>query len=260
MRDLNDKSTGGSLTADEWNDLPSEVQNIIEDLGQALSGGDLDQLGKAIAGMVGAADFYSETGAADAYVATKIGAKQGPAALDAVHDGLTVRFRPGNANTGASTLNVNGLGVKDIVREDLSVLSANDLVTTKDAICRYNQPTDDFHLLDYARAITFTTEVLTGHFVQIFADTITLDLSAAYPYDIETLIAITSVGSVDVTIQIDGVTVTGMSAVTVDSTEDTITASALNSVSVGETLTIIFANLTSSPADFRFTLKTTRTG
>lgn len=163
MRDLNDKVTGGTLTAAEWNDVPSELQNIIEDMGITLSAADLDQVGKAIAGYVGSADFYSETGAADAYVATKIGAKQAPVALDAVHDGLMVRFRPGNANTGASTLNVNGLGAKDLIREGGAALSANDLETTRDAVCRYDQAADDFRLLDSALPMGAIASVPRGY-------------------------------------------------------------------------------------------------
>ena len=48
MQDLNDKVTGGTLTAAEWNEVPSELQNVIEGLGITLSGADLNQLGKAI--------------------------------------------------------------------------------------------------------------------------------------------------------------------------------------------------------------------
>lgn len=144
---MNDKVAGGTLTATEWNEVPSELQNIIEDTGQTLSSGDLDQLGKGVATYAGAGDFYSESGAADAYVLTPIGTKQGPPSLV---DGLTVRFRPGNANTGASTINVNALGVKDLEREDGTALSAGDLATTRDCWARYDAGTDDFFVLNSA--------------------------------------------------------------------------------------------------------------
>ncbi len=150
MEDLNDKITGGNLTAPEWNEVPSELQNIIEDMGLVLSSGDLNQLGKAIADYVAAGAFYSETGAADAYVATVIGAKQGLHVLSAVVDGAIVRFRPGNANTGASTLNVNSLGVKDIIRENGNALISGDIVTARDAVVRWDQTADDWRLLDFA--------------------------------------------------------------------------------------------------------------
>jgi len=47
MQDLNDKVKGNKLTATEWNEVPSEIQNVIEASGQTLSSGDLTQLRKA---------------------------------------------------------------------------------------------------------------------------------------------------------------------------------------------------------------------
>lgn len=112
---MNDKITGGTLTAPEWNEAMSELQNVIEALGITLSSGDLNQLGKAIAGYVANGTFYSESGIADAYVLTTIGSKQ---SLTAYTDGATFEFTTTNANTGASTVNVAGLGVKNIKLSD----------------------------------------------------------------------------------------------------------------------------------------------
>lgn len=149
MQDLNDKVTGSTLTAAEWNEPMSELQNIIEGLTQVLTSADLNQLFKSIASMAGCGDFYAESGVADQYIATVISTKQGPVALNATHDGMRVRFRPGNANTGASTINVATLGVRDILREDGSALQANDLLTTRDTELRYdyNSGTDRFLLV-----------------------------------------------------------------------------------------------------------------
>ena len=150
MRDLNDKVTSGTLTASEWNDIPSELQAIIEDLGIVLSGADLRQLFKAITTMTHASTFYAGGGAADVYTAVKIGAKEGLHTLIAIADGALVRFVPAVNNTGASTLNVNGLGVKDITREDASALVSGDLLTTRDAWVRWDQGADDWLLQDFA--------------------------------------------------------------------------------------------------------------
>lgn len=146
MQDLNDKVTGGTLSAAEWNEVPSEIQNVIEALGQVLATGDLNQLGKSIAGYAGAGHWYAEAGLADAYVVNPIGGKQGPVSLDVDHDGLLVRFVPGNANTGASTINVNALGDKDLTREDGSPLQSGDLVLGRDAWVRWDFAADDFKL------------------------------------------------------------------------------------------------------------------
>lgn len=111
MQDLNDKTTGSFLLAPEWNQVPSEIQNVIEGLGQTLSSGDLNQLGKGIAGYVANSNFYADGGAADAYVLSAVGSKQ---VAPSYADGFSVTFIAGNTNTGASTVNVAGLGVKNI--------------------------------------------------------------------------------------------------------------------------------------------------
>ncbi len=125
MQDLNDKNSGDSLTAAEWNEVPSEIQNVIEGLGITLSGGDLNQLGQGIAGYVVNGDFGTDSGAADAYVVTEIGGKQKPPAYT---DGFRLSFRVGTTNTGASTVNAFGLGVKNIVYKS-SALSAGMFLT-----------------------------------------------------------------------------------------------------------------------------------
>ncbi len=152
MQDLNDKAAGGSLSPAEWNQMPTELQNIIE-LFEVLDGADLDQLGKAIAAYAGAGTFYNETSSSTtAYVVAPFGSKQRPDSLTgAVFDGLIVRWRPDNANTGASTLDLDGIGAKDIKRENGDALVANDIVTSRDAIVRFDQATDDFFLQEYTR-------------------------------------------------------------------------------------------------------------
>lgn len=111
MQDLNDKVTGNTLTASEWNEVPSEIQNVIESLEITLSDADLNQLGKAIAGYVANGAFYTDSGAANAYVLSPIGSKQSPPAYT---EDFTAIFIATNTNTGASTVNVGGLGVKNI--------------------------------------------------------------------------------------------------------------------------------------------------
>ena len=160
MDDLNDKVTGGTLSAAEWNQLPSEAQSVIEALGLVLSGADLNQLGKAIAGYAGAATWYADSGIADAYVLSAVGGKQGTSSLDVNHDGLLIRFVPGNDSTGASTINVNNLGVKDIKREDGGPLLAADLSTGRDAWIRWSFSADDFILQTFN--IPGTTDVPRG--------------------------------------------------------------------------------------------------
>lgn len=123
MEDLNDKAVDGTLPAGEWNQVPSEIQNVIEGLGITLTNADLNQLGKAISGYVANGTFYTDSGAADTYVLAQIGSKQ---AVPAYTNGMIARFLPVNANTGASTVNVSGLGVKAIEKSG-GALVAGDI-------------------------------------------------------------------------------------------------------------------------------------
>lgn len=66
--------------------------------------------------------YSVDTGAVNAYVATP------SVALTAYNEGVRIRLKATNTNTGVSTLNVSGLGVKQIVRTDGSPLQAGDVV------------------------------------------------------------------------------------------------------------------------------------
>ena len=138
--DLNDKITGSTLTAEEWNELPSEVQNVIEGLGQSLSTGDLNQLGKSVAGYVANGTFYTDSGSANAYVLSGVGAKQTPTAYT---NGLEAEFSVSNANSAASTVNVAGLGVKNITGTGgAGTLALNSIVRL-----RYNTGSGEFDIV-----------------------------------------------------------------------------------------------------------------
>lgn len=145
MDSLNGKATGGTLTASEWNQLPTEVQNIITQHGIALSGGDLNQLGKAIAGYVANGRYYTDGGAANAYVLTQIGSKQ---ALPSYTNGSEFVFKPANANTGASTVNVAGLGVKNIKDLSGNDPQAGAIPAGVDVTLRYNLASDICVIVD----------------------------------------------------------------------------------------------------------------
>jgi hypothetical protein len=141
MQDLNDKVTGGTLTAAEWNEIPSEIQQAIVDGGIALSGGDLAQLSKAIINMVANGNFYTDSGAADAYVLTPIGTNKGPTVYK---NGTGIEFVAGNPNTGATTVNVNGIGVVDIVDSAGAPLVGGEIVGRTTA--RFDSASGDFQL------------------------------------------------------------------------------------------------------------------
>lgn len=88
----------------------------------------------AAAGQVqdGSFNYAVDSGLADAYVITPAPAISAYAAGQRFHVKIT------NTNTGASTLNVNGVGVTAIKRPDGSALSAGDLATGRIYSLKYD--------------------------------------------------------------------------------------------------------------------------
>lgn len=80
----------------------------------------------------GRATYGADTGAANTYVVTL------PYAPASYVDGLEIIFKPAHTNTGASTINVNALGVKSIKRQDGAALLASDLVAGGPTVLRYD--------------------------------------------------------------------------------------------------------------------------
>lgn len=71
---------------------------------------------------------YTDSGAADAYVLTIIGTLDPPTAYAAP---MQIIFKPANANTGASTVNVESLGLKNLKDQSGSALTSGFLEVGK---------------------------------------------------------------------------------------------------------------------------------
>jgi len=138
MEDLNDKITLGNLAAAEWNQVPSEIQNVIEGTGQGLTNADLNQLGKGITNYVGNGSFYEDSGSANSYQLGAIGSNQ---LITTYTDGLTVEFLPANTNTSASTVQVGLLlGAVNIANTGLG----GEIVADEYIRLKYRDGTSDF--------------------------------------------------------------------------------------------------------------------
>jgi len=109
---------------------------VIVPSGTPEAVGSSEYLQAIVALASGRAFTYDESGVADAYVLDVRAGQQGPANL---FDGLIVKFTPSNDNTGVSTINVAGLGVKNIRRQDgVVVLSGGELRAGFETTLKYN--------------------------------------------------------------------------------------------------------------------------
>lgn len=171
MRDIQDKTdgTGDILAAGAFNtNFLAELQDFVVSAGFTLdpeAGPDTDTLmfSKSVCNYSVGAMYFAESGAADAYVLTRSGNIE---SLSSYFDGAIVCFNPGNDNTGASTINIDGLGVKDLVAADGTALTGGEVVADVYCIARYNSATDDFEIVKSAGDDAATLE---GHPASYFA-------------------------------------------------------------------------------------------
>lgn len=66
---------------------------------------------------------------------------------DAYFDGMAVSFKANHSNSGACTLNVGSLGVKQLVDGNGSALAVGDIVANSIYAARYNSTSDKFYLV-----------------------------------------------------------------------------------------------------------------
>jgi len=144
MRDIVTKNTGDSLSADEFNDIPGELENSITDTGQTLTAADLFQLSKAMSVYAAGGSFFTDSGIADAYVLSTIGSKKSPPVY---FDGQEISFVVGNANTAASTVNVGAAGLKDLRTSAGTVFTGGELPLGDYVSFRFDFGANHFKLL-----------------------------------------------------------------------------------------------------------------
>lgn len=141
MSDINtSKVDGNTVSASEFNQL-AEIDNLISTSGQTPSTSNLEQISIGSARYSSAGQFFTDGGTANAYVLSPVSPFKSPVSATAgegYFNGMIIRFRAGNANTGASTVNVNGAGVKNLLKQDGTALSAGDIPLNSDVEFRYN--------------------------------------------------------------------------------------------------------------------------
>lgn len=124
------------LPANQTRALAAQVRDELDQIAASFN---LLPIPSAIIG--GISSYAVDTGAANAYVISIA-----PATLIAYTDGMTLLFKASNANTGASTINLNSLGLRTIVRPDGTSLVADDIYAGQICQISYNATTSQFQL------------------------------------------------------------------------------------------------------------------
>ncbi len=172
MEDLNDFVDGGNpLFAAQFNQLTTEVQNVIEKVGQTLSGGTLDQLLKGIQDLSTNGSFFNCSGPANVYALTATTFNQLPTAL---RNGMRVRFEPSTlSEAGTITVEIGALGAKSVTtvwEGSATTFAAGQFTTDSLVDLIYASSSDTFYLVKdpitfYATdSGTENAHVLSGNF------------------------------------------------------------------------------------------------
>ena len=135
----------GQLSAEEFNNLATELENAVLRAGLGLTGASVTQLASSLFIHGTKAQSFQDSGAANAYVATPISGSGGVVLPDNYSslNGSIVLFKASNANSGASTLNVGQttgtlLGTKDIVTEAGAALASGAIAAGTYVWLRYD--------------------------------------------------------------------------------------------------------------------------
>jgi hypothetical protein len=168
--------TDGVFNVTDANNIKAETDNYIDASSQTKSESDLFQMAKAGAVVASKGDFYKESAgsAADVYL---LEADDDLADVWRLKNGMRFRFKVVNANTGASTVNINSLGAKGlkILGGDLS---AGDLSVGNFVEVVYNESLDYFELQTQRllpKQITIANGTDTSHDIDFTAGNFDFD-------------------------------------------------------------------------------------
>jgi hypothetical protein len=141
MSDFNtSKIDGNTVGASEWNQL-ADVDNFVISSGQTPATSNLEQLGIGSARYSSGGQFFTDSGTANAYVLSPVSPFKSPVSSGAgegYFNGMIIIFRAGNANSGASTVNVNSAGVKNLKKANGTDVATGDILTNSDVTFRYD--------------------------------------------------------------------------------------------------------------------------
>lgn len=185
MLNIADKFDGGSLPAVEFNSMKNELENVITDTEQVLSGSDDHQLSKSMANYAVYADFYSDLSTvADTFILSASSPRQAPTGY---MTGMRIRFVAAHTNTGAAvTVNVAGLGPVAVTLSNGLVPFASNIEAGKYYELMHNGTNfilPDQHIRIFSTASLFSDFAISAMpptTVPIIFDTIVNNIGSCY--------------------------------------------------------------------------------
>jgi hypothetical protein len=156
MQNITDKIDGSTtLSAAEFNSLKNELQSFITESGQTLSLAVVDQIRKAVSNY--GRSLFVEDSSGTPNVLTLLRPNSFTDS-NSYYDGMTLLFSTVNANSGATTINFNSLGVKKVRHIGDFALSGGEIKSNGIYLLIYDSTLDGgsgaFILYDMASNIT----------------------------------------------------------------------------------------------------------
>ena len=122
---VNKQDDISTLSASEYNQF-AEINNLISSAGITADANVLNQVAKSVANYSNASNFFTENGTVNNYTLIASGSFLAPTSYI---NGMVIRFITTNANTTTTpTVNLAGLGAKNILKENGSPVVAGDIV------------------------------------------------------------------------------------------------------------------------------------
>jgi len=146
--------------ASDANGMNNENKNLITSSGQTPNVADNLQTSKAIAIYSSKGDFYQEAGGSAANIYVLEGSDLQNQVFQ-LKDGMRIRFKVTNQNTGASTVDVNGLGVRNIFYGGSALLSGM-LALNDFANLVFDETNDRFNLTYVLESSLLFTDKISG--------------------------------------------------------------------------------------------------
>ena len=121
---VNKQDDISTLSASEYNQF-AEINNLISSAGITADANVLNQVAKSVANYSNASNFFTENGTVNNYVLIASGSFLAPTSYI---NGMVIRFITTNANTTTTpTVNLAGLGARNILKENGSPVVAGDI-------------------------------------------------------------------------------------------------------------------------------------
>jgi len=139
MAKYDDKVTGNSVDATEYNQVVRPLKNMITSGGQSVVDGQNNQVGKSVANYAAGSNFFTDSGSGTAYVLSKVSTFNEPTVYTT---GFQARFKAGNTNTASATINIETIGVKTLKKLNASGSKSNlvsgDIIQNRYYKCTYD--------------------------------------------------------------------------------------------------------------------------